>query len=405
MKLTNMNKLFSFDHSIIFLFIILGITLKSIGKNEIHPLKEDIIDLNPEYNKYDSIINAFDCYLDNTVSQHLLPGAAVSVVKDQCILLQKCYGVKKFGTKDSVNKHTVFRLGSVSKGFAAVLTGVLVKENVFGWDDSIKNLYPDFNILDDNYEKEITIRHILSQTTGMPRHAYTDLLDDNVSYENIKPLLCSIPSIGPPGKYYSYQNVIYSMIADVMKSVTGENYSELMQEKIFDPLNMCDASTDYINFAKNGNIAYPHIKLKNGDWYTDKINDRYYTVAPAAGVNASISDMTSWLMAMLGNYNQYVDTSTLHEIFSPHIKCYNRWQYKRNWKKLDKAYYGMGWRVFDYNGKIIAYHGGYVRGYKAEIAIIPEDKTGIVLLTNAASFLPDKYVPQFIDDYLTVNKK
>lgn len=356
-------------------------------------------------NTYDSIIFTLDSYIEQGLKNNMFPGAAVTIVKDNYVLFRKCYGVKEYGKKDSVNLHTVFRMGSVSKSFASVLTGVLVNEKVLNWDDTIKNVLPGFDIQNDEYEKQITIRHLLSHTTGLPVHAYTVLLDENVPYEQIKPLLCSIPSIGPPGRYYSYQNVVYSLIADVMESKTSEDYSTLLKKKLFDPLRMTDASSDYRSMLKNKNVAKPHVKLRNGNWLPEKHNKRYYSVAPAAGVNASIYDMTNWIKAMLGNRPETIDSILLNEIFKPHIQSYIKWKFKRNWKKLDKVYYGLGWRIFDYNNKTIIFHSGYVRGYKAEIALIPEEKTGIAILSNGATYFISSCIPRFIDDFLYVSSK
>jgi beta-lactamase class C len=269
----------------------------------------------------------------------------------------------------------------------------------------VKKLLPEFDIQNDEYEQQITLHHILNQSTGLPVHAYTVLLDDNVPYEQIKPLLCSIPSIGPPGKYYSYQNVAYSLVADMMQVKTGKDYSTLLREKLFGPLGMSDASSDYQSMVDNANTAKPHVRLRNGNWLTEDHNNRYYSVGPAAGVNASIYDLTYWVKSLLAGFPEVVDTSVLSYAFHPHIDSHIKWKYKKSWKQLEKAYYGLGWRVFDYGEKKVIFHSGYVRGFKAEIALMPEDNLGMAVIFNGASHYCNKVIPDFFDSYLDFQGK
>ena len=113
------------------------------------------------------------------------PGAAIALVYKGEIILLKGYGVKKAGEPDSVNHHTAFRLGSVSKGFASVLTGIMVEEGSLNWDDRVKSYLDDFKMKDTASENHLTVRHILSHTTGFPEHTYTDILDNGYEYEII----------------------------------------------------------------------------------------------------------------------------------------------------------------------------------------------------------------------------
>ncbi len=398
-------KKYLFKEIIPVIFIILGISFTSKKFVSKDVPQGPILVLDYFGDEYDSILNNLDSMLLSAYEASMFPGAAVTIVKDNHLMFRKCYGVKEFGSKDSIDEHTVFRLGSVSKSFAAVLTGIMIKQGYFNWDDTVKNFLPDFQLMNKDYEKQLTIRHVLSHTTGLPVHAYTVLLDDGVPYERIKPLLCSIPSIGPPGQYYSYQNVAYSLIADVMKSVTQKNYDELLKEKLFAPFNMNNASANYSSMIKGKNTARPHIKIRNGKWYAEKHNKRYYSVGPAAGVNASIYDMTNYLMALLGANPGVIDTSMLMQVYEPQIVSNIKWKYRKNWKKLKKVYYAFGWRVFEYADTRILYHSGYVRGYKAEIALIPEENLGMALLFNGASSFASTCIPSFFDNYLTLQQE
>ena len=87
-------------------------------------------------------------------------------------------------------------------------------------------------------------------------------------------------------------------------------------------------------------------------------------------------------------------------ISSPQIKTPLKRNYTRYWDPIDGRYYSYGWRIFDYKGKRILYHGGYVRGYRAEIAFCPEEKTGIAFLLNSPNRLASQFIPTFFNIYL-----
>ena len=393
------------------LFLIVAIVFIAIlinsGTNAVDKPKYFISDTSGFFQRkilYQNLTFSYDTFIIHSQQKENIPGLAVAIVKDNQVIFMKAYGVKEFGTQDSVDINTVFRLGSVSKGFASVLTGILVDENILSWDDQVIKYLPDFSLKDSAYTKQLTIRNILSQTSGLPTHTYTDMLDYDVPYEQIRPMLSSVAPMCPPGKLYSYQNVAYSLIGDVLKSATGEDYNSLVSDKIFVPLYMQHASIDFASIASDSNVAKPHLYAGKMVWKSQKLNDRYYSVAPASGVNASISDMSKWLLALTGNYPEFIPENSLEEVYTPQIYTPIKRKFRHNWKNLDSLYYGLGWRVFKMNDKRIIYHGGYVKGYRAEIAVDYEEKAGIVVLFNSNCHLSNSCIPKFWELYFEDTK-
>ncbi|MBN2213410.1 MAG: beta-lactamase family protein [Bacteroidales bacterium] len=388
---------------LIVFIIVTAITLNS-GSNSVVREQPKISDTNNySYNKtfYSKLISDYDTFIRNSTEAEHLPGLALVIVKDNQILFIKGYGVREYGGNDSIDLNTVFRLGSVSKGFASVLTGILVNDKKLSWNDHIIKYLPDFTLKNPDYTKQLTIRHILSHTSGLPMHTYTNMLDYDVPYDQIKPLISLVDPVGPPGKEYSYQNVIYSLIGDVVYSATDQDYQKLIYNKIFIPLNMQRASIDFESISKDSNVAFPHLYAGQNLWRSQKLNGRYYTVAPASGVNASISDMARWLIALLGNYPEFIPDNALEEVFSPQISTPVKRKFRHSWKDLGNLYYGLGWRIFETCGKKIIYHGGYVRGYRAEIALDLEEKVGIAVLFNCNCKLANKCIPEFWELYFS----
>ncbi|MEX2410690.1 MAG: serine hydrolase domain-containing protein, partial [Candidatus Paceibacterota bacterium] len=96
-----------------------------------------------------------------------IPGGAVVIVKEGQVLFQKGFGVKERGKPDRVDEHTVFRLGSLSKGFTSVLAGVLAEEGAVSWDQPVSNYLNEFRLNDPEQTELVQIRHLLSHTTGL----------------------------------------------------------------------------------------------------------------------------------------------------------------------------------------------------------------------------------------------
>ncbi len=350
----------------------------------------------------EKVIDEYDQWVSSMVAEGKVPGAAVAIVKGKHVVHMKGYGLRSYASGDSVNEHTVFRLASVSKGFAGVLAGILSEKGYFDLSDPVDKYLPDFHLKDTLNSSELNITHLLSHTTGLGRHAYTDLIENGTDYQEMLANLQALPLIGPVGTYYSYQNVIYSLISDIANQSTGEDYPALVNKYIFQPAGMADASADFASISAQANVALPHVKTYNG-WRPTKISETYYNVSPAAGINASISDMSKWLSTLMGYHPQVINPETLQRVYTPVVRTPMR-KYRGNWPEIKKAYYALGWRVLDLNEHQLVYHGGYVNHYRAEIAFDPEEEMGIVILTNAPGELSNKGVSKFMRAYYEVDQ-
>ena len=334
-------------------------------------------------------------YIDST---HTV-GAALTIVHNNRVILMNTYGLKKAGSTDSVNAHTAFRLASVSKGFAGVLACILEQDGVFSLDDRVISYLPGFRLKDSLNTNTLSIKHVLSHTSGLVPHAFDNLIEDGVELPLIIDQLFTVDISAPPGMLYGYQNVVFSLIDTIARSVTHTEYSKLLERRIFRPLRMRDASADEkIFLRKNGNFAYPHVRYRDG-YYPLAVNLGYYNIPPAAGVNASISDLSKWLLALTGNNPEVLNDSLLSIIATPVIETPLQRRYTRNWGKLDSKFYSLGWRIYQFRGRRIVHHGGYVKGYRAEIGFCPEENIGIAFLQNSPNYLASMSLPTFFDLY------
>jgi len=338
-------------------------------------------------------LDEFRVSFQEGLANQRIPGGAVVIVKEGRVIFQQGFGVKESGKTEQVDEQTVFRLGSVSKGFASVLAGVMVDEGLLSWEKPVSDYLETFKLYDPEQTNRVQIKHILSHTSGLPRHAYTNLVEDGLSLDRIIPRLERVPLIAKEGEQLAYQNAAYSVIEKVLESQAELDFDSLLQQKLFKPLGMVNSSANYDSIRYSKNKAYPHV------WYSRskgrvpvKISKKYYNAISSGGINASAADMGQWLLLLTGYYPEIISDETLNKIFEPMATINNK-RFSRYWEGVNKSHYGMGWRVLDNEGQKIVYHGGYVNGYRSEIAFDPDNGIGICVLINANSSYPLQVIP------------
>lgn len=326
-------------------------------------------------------------------------GALTIVYKGQVVCLQP-YGVKKIRTTDSVDVNTVFRLASVSKGFAGVLASKLHHAHTISLDSTIVSYMPDFKLKRKSNTTCITLENTLSHTSGVVAHSFDKYIESGIPFSKIYSSMPIANIFAQPGKSYSYQNILFSLLDTILASHTGKPYETWIQKEIFNPLGMIDASVSYEGFTKSQNYAYPHKGWKKNTRAL-KLNKKYYEAKPAAGVNASIADMSKWLQAMLGYAPEVLDSVVLADVAQSRIRIKDRRKYAgKRWSFVKARHYSLGWRVFEFADTKILYHGGFVDGYRAEVVVWPEKQIAMAMLLNSSNNLAKEAVPIFISKYM-----
>lgn len=339
------------------------------------------------------------------VARRQIPGMAMALVQDGRILSARGYGVTDVRAPQPIGADTVFRVASLSKAFAATLTGILVEEQALGWDTPVSKQLPAFKLRDFAASQRLTVSDILSHQVGLTKNTYDRDLESSVPYPLLAERLSNAPMACTPGDCYGYQNIAYSLIGDMVFAVTGDFYSHQVEKKIFVPLGMRHATYGRDALMANASWARPHIATGKG-WTSTVPNENYYHVPPAAGVNASILDMAQWTNAQLGHYPDVLSPALLEKIQTPQVNTPGELR-SSGWRaeRLSRAAYALGWRVFTYRGHKLVFHGGAVRGYRAFIAFLPEQDVGIVALWNSESASPSAFLPTWIDRALGIRER
>lgn len=342
-------------------------------------------------------VGQFEAMAQQIVAGQRVPGLAMAIVHNGRVVSAHGYGVTDVNAAEPVDAHTVFRLASLSKSFAGTMAGLLVNDGTLRWDSKLTQYMPNFQLKDPGAAQQITVADLLSHRVGLGHNTYDRDLEAYVDYRTLTRKLANAPMRCPPGSCYAYQNIAFSLIGDIVFAATGDFYGQEVQRRLFKPLGMNDASLGLEGIQASSRWARPHVRVRGG-WASVMPKSTYYQVLPAAGVNASASDMAQWLLAQTGHRPDVLPApllATLHEslVDTPGQTRGAAWRRQR----VNSAGYALGWRVYDYAGNRLVFHGGAVQGYRGVIALLPDSDFGIAMLWNGESSVPSGLLPTILD--------
>jgi beta-lactamase class C len=321
-----------------------------------------------------------------------LPGYTFAYIEKGKPASVVVYG-KESKSGNPIAVDTVFRLASVSKTFTSMLMAKYVAQNQLDWQMPVAQLVPEFSS-EKGRGSELLLRHVIGQSSGYMPNAYDNLIEANYSVNRVLTMLSELQPLCQPGQCYTYQNTLFAVVDGYFKQ-HHSSYGQALTHTIIKPLNMPHASVGKAGLESSAKWAKPHVAISKNRWRSTKIRDDYYKYSPAAGVNASMRDMVIWMRALLGEAPGVVSAELISKVTTPLTKSKKEMD-RRQWRKfLSDAHYGLGWRVYDFAGHTLNYHGGWVQGYRADIAFSPEYGVGYVMLMNAESNLINEFTPDF----------
>jgi len=339
----------------------------------------------------------FEYLAEQLVQGQRVPGLAMAIVHNGRVLSARGYGVTDVSRPEPVDAHTVFRLASLSKAFAGTLAGLLVNDGSLRWDSKVADYIPGFQLAEPEYARQVTVTDLLSHRVGLKAHnAFDRDIEVNAEYYQVAQKLATAPLGCAPGECYAYQNVAFSLIGDVVFATTGNFYEQEVQRRIFEPLGMYDASLGLAGIQGAQRWARPHVRSRNG-WAALHPKPTYYRLPPAAGVNASISDMAQWLLAHTGHRPDVLPAPLLATLHAPVVSTPGEMRSGWRRERVNSASYALGWRVFDYAGEEVVFHAGAVQGYRGLTALLPGRDFGVAILWNSESPLPSGLLPTILD--------
>lgn len=337
-------------------------------------------------------------YFETALKAGDILGAGVSIVRGDSVILADGFGKRKLADSSHVDGETVFRLGSISKGFTGVLVANLVQKGTLKFEDKVVDFIPDFQFGDQINTNKIEIAHLLSHTSGTPYHSFTNLVEAGLSMSDIAKRFNEVVPISAPGHQYSYQNAMFSLSQEIMLKTTGKDIQTLLTEMFFKPLGMRTISMDHTTLLHTQNIAEPYAKQGSG-WKSLSLKNKYYNAIAAGGINASALDMAKWMRFLLGHNPDVMSKDAIDPVFKPFIELNEHRKYYQRWPGHVQSAYGFGWRIHTFQNEASGaletmwHHGGSVNSYRNEIALYPESDLGICVLLNSNSKLAKTVIP------------
>jgi len=317
------------------------------------------------------------------------PGLSIAVVRGDKIVYARGFGYRDLKAKLPVTPQTQFYIASTTKAFTGTAAKLLADEGKFDLDAPLKKYFPNLVLKAPLAAEQITIRDLLTHRSGISneainfRTAYTGQYDANVLLE----LLASYSK--PTSPEFRYSNIGYLVTALAMEKATGETWQQIVERKLFQPLEL-KSTNAYASKAKaSGDYALPYLAAGGGAF-----NELPYkedsTMHAAGGIWSSGEDLAKWLVLNMngGKYagRQIISAASLEEILAPQINQ------KRDFYRFKRYGYSLGWNIGTYNGDKFIHCFGEFHGFRPHVSFMPEHKIGVVVLVNESTeafSLPD----------------
>ena len=328
-----------------------------------------------------------DDWILRLMSTDSIPGAALALIKDGRIVLEKGYGFRDLETHDPVTAATVFNIGSISKSFAALDIAQLVDQQQVDFDAPVTRYIPDLQLSDPQAAQAVTLRQLLSHSSGLPAD---EQWPPQVppTREGIVGEFASISITAQPGTRFQYCSRCIVLAAYVLERITGQSWEAYTRAHIFEPLGMTTASfgplglkqapdraQPYRHDAILGQVPVPWGRLQ----YLEPL-------APGGGIDANVDEMAQYALLQLGDGtvigHRLVSAPMLAELHRPVIAVGEDWTPSA---RTENPHYALGWFTADIRGVRLIFHNGINPGYRAAIFLVPSAKTGVVILTNGES--------------------
>ncbi len=335
-------------------------------------------------------VATLDDYVLRAMREWEVPGLALAIVKDDAIVFAKGYGVRTLGRPEPVTEDTIFAIGSATKAFTAAALGMLVDEGKLSWDDPVTIHLKGFQLSDPYVTRELTVRDLLSHRSGLDR---AELLWYGSAYSR-QEILRRVRWVKPSWSFrsrFGYQNIMYLAAGEIIPAVTGKSWDDFIRERIFVPLGMTGSTTSTRMLTNFTNVATPHAKI--GDQIRPIAWRNIDNIAPAGSINSTVRDMAQWLRLHLNEgrigTQRLLSSGVVREMQKSHTPIPYEPPFSLGMPDAHFADYGLGWFLHDYRSRKIVQHGGNIDGMSALVALVPEERLGLVILTNLnGTFLP-----------------
>jgi len=307
-----------------------------------------------------------DDFIKAEMERQKIPGLSLAVVQEGKVVKAQGYGLADVENKVPVTPESVFKIASLSKQFIAAGTVLLAREGKLSVDDKVSAHLPGAP----ESWKDITIRHLLTHTSGLVREAPAydpyKVQPDLTVIESAFPL----PLDFPAGTKYQYCNVGYFTLAEIITRVSGRPWAEFLHERIFAPLEMKDTQpTNAVLIIPRRVHGYEQI----GGVLLHGTNN--LAVRPSGAFLSTVLDLAKWDAALYAEAP--LPQAALAEMWTP-VKLNDGSAHP----------YGFGWSLDAFESRRQVHHSGSLGGFRSHYSRFPDDKVSVIVLTNASDANP-----------------
>jgi CubicO group peptidase (beta-lactamase class C family) len=310
--------------------------------------------------------DSVDDYVRTELARQRIPGAAVVVTRSGKIVKAAGYGYANLEHHVSVKPETVFQSGSISKQLAATVAMLLVEDGKIVLDEPVKKYLPDAPPTWDG----ITVRHLLTHTSGIPEYEYGkdfDMRKDYTDDERLR-IVYGMKLEFAPGSRWNYSDTGYMVLGILLSRAGGEFYGDILKRRVFEPLGMKTAQIiSEEDVVPNRAAGYRLVKdeIKNQKF----VSSSNYRTADGS-LCWSVLDMAKW-----------ADAARKKALLKP-----ESWREMTTAVRLTsgKTYpYGFGWLIDEWNSKPVLGHGGFGSGFTAQLSRrLGDNELAVAVLCN-----------------------
>ncbi|MCP4218459.1 MAG: beta-lactamase family protein [bacterium] len=341
--------------------------------------------------------SVLDDYISEYFKRSAVPGLAVVVVKDGRVLYLKAKGVQRAGEPGPMTVHTLNGLGSGTKSMTALAAMQLVESGKLDLDAPITTYLPSFRTADQEQSKKITMRMLLSNTSGLPGFDATYFKEYASVTQGLKETVAALASERidrEPGQSFQYSNRGYALAGLVISRLSGLSYEEYMKKNVFHPMAMKTTTTDPKKLKKIksnfGNVpgiarAYP----------LDSPIIKGSGIEPAGILlRTSAAELGNYLITLLaeGEYRgvKIISSQSLAQLWEPQVTMPAK-RSRELGGQAENARYCLGWFKETIDGRTVYHHGGMTGAFSTQMFIDPLRKTAVAIMANTGELNPYKY--------------
>jgi CubicO group peptidase (beta-lactamase class C family) len=349
-------------------------------------------------------LKALDDYCQNALRDWNVPGFAIVVVEDCETVFEKGLGVREAGRLEKVDPDTLFAIASNTKAFTAAGLAMLAKEKKIRWDDRVQNYLPWFEVFGDPWiSHETRIDDLLCHRIGF-RTFSGDLLWWGSSYST-EEVLRRARYLKPQYSFrrgYGYSNLMVMAAGEALEKASGQPWETFLRERILEPLGMTNTVLRVSELKSRSNVATPH-DGKPG--HPEPIAwEPWDNMQAAGGIISSVSDLSRWLKLQLSEGSldgrEFWTSDQAWKMWTLHNSLPISEKTRKDYPETSLTGAGLGWFISDYNGTLIARHGGGYDGMYSHTVLAPRKKIGVVVLSNSMTDLPRVVAFYALDHFL-----